>query len=155
MTAAEIKEILKDSYAFRSYSLFIPEYTWKDLRVDALIVDISRRWIRGFEIKVNRADFIKDDKWTLYSEFCSSLSVVCPEGLIHPEEIQKPFGLVWISQGRDRVKWKKKPVNFQRRNSLSWLWTYTHVLETEIIRLDREADLLRRELKSQIILDTG
>jgi hypothetical protein len=65
LTASELKAILKNAYAFRGHSLFIPEYTWKDLRIDALIVDINRRWIRGFEIKVNRGDFLKDDKWTL------------------------------------------------------------------------------------------
>jgi hypothetical protein len=146
MTAQEIKDILKNSYAFRSYSLFVPEYTWKSLRVDALIVDIGRRWIRGFEIKISRADFIKDDKWTLYSEFCSSLSVVCPEELIQPEEINKPFGLLWVVKNGHgyHLSWKRKPTNFQRRNSLSWFWTYTHVLETEIIRLDREASYLRQ-----------
>jgi len=149
MTAAEIKEILKNSYAFRSYSLFVPEFTWGDLRIDAIMLDLSRKWIRGFEIKTDRGDFLKDDKWTLYSKFCSSLSVVCPEGLIQPKEVEKPFGLLWIVAGQhgQRVSWKRKPANFQRRNSLSWLWTYTKVLETEIIRLDREAGYLRQRVK--------
>lgn len=100
MTAKEVKETLKRLYAYRTSSIFIPEYTWKDLRIDALIVDIRKRWIRGFEVKVNRGDFLRDDKWMLYSEFCSSLSVVCPENIVMPEEIKKPYGLLWIMEER-------------------------------------------------------
>jgi len=151
MTALEIKKFLKRSYAFRTQSIFIPEYTYGDLRIDAIVVDTARRWIRGFEIKTSRSDFLQDDKWVLYSEFCSSLSVVCPEGVVRPEEIKKPFGLLWILHKTDAYNprnliWKKKPLNFQKRQSLSWFWTYTNVLEKEILRLDREAGLLRERV---------
>ena len=154
MTAQEIKDYLKNAYAYRTSSIFIPEYTWKGLRIDAIILDTSKRWIRGFEIKVSRGDFLQDDKWLLYSEFCSSLSIVCPADVVKPEEIKKPFGLLWIVPtlwgekitGHHLV-WKKKPMNFQRRDSLAWFWTYTHVLETEILRLDREASHLRTEMR--------
>jgi hypothetical protein len=146
MNAQEIKKILKSSFSFNTSNIFIPEYTHGDLRADAIIVNTKKRLIRGFEIKVSRADFIQDDKWILYSQFCSSLSIVCPENLIQPSEIEKPFGLLWILENEHltndfkakKLAWKKKPQNFQKRNSLSWLWTYTHVIELEIMRLDRE-----------------
>ena len=146
MTAKEVKETLKRLYAYRTSSIFIPEYTWKDLRIDALIVDIRKRWIRGFEVKVNRGDFLRDDKWMLYSEFCSSLSVVCPENIVMPEEIKKPYGLLWIMEERygHRLVWKKKPMNFQKRDGLAWFWTYTNVLETELLRLDREVAYIKQ-----------
>jgi len=148
MNAPEIKELLKNSYAFRSSSIFIPEYTWGDLRIDALVLDTRRRWIRGFEIKISRNDFLQDDKWVLYSEFCSSLSIVCPAEVIQPSEIKKPFGLMWVEPGKweTRLLWKKKPIKFQKRNSLAWFWTYTNVLEKEIIRMDREMAIMKRHI---------
>ena len=150
MNAIEIKELLKRLYAYRTSSIFIPEYTWKDLRIDAIIVDIRKRWIRGFEVKVNRGDFLRDDKWMLYSEFCSSLSVVCPENIVKPDEIKKPYGLLWIAEEKygHRLIWKKKPMNFQRRDALAWFWVYTHVLETELLRLDREMADFKKRMKS-------
>lgn len=145
MKAQEIKDVLFNSYTYSS-SVCVPEFTWNDLRADAIILDIKKRWIRAFEIKVSRSDFLQDDKWVMYSQFCSSLSVVCPENLIQPNEIEKPFGLLWVlpednltSDYRNkRLLWKKKPQNFQKRNSLSWFWTYTKVLEREFLRLDFE-----------------
>lgn len=71
-------------------SIYIPEFTFDGLRIDAVIIDLTHRWIRGFEIKIRREDFQTDCKWQLYSEFCSSLSIVCPEGLIQPDEIIQP-----------------------------------------------------------------
>jgi hypothetical protein len=149
MNAAEIKNKLKEHYAFEWGSVFIPEYTHGDLRIDALLVNIRKKWIRGFEIKVSHSDFIQDDKWILYSQFCSSLSFVCPENIIMPEEIKKPFGLLWIVPDRYSTKmvWKRKPQNFQKRNCLSWFWTYTHILELEIMRLDRECQDLKEHMK--------
>ena len=138
MTANDIKKILSES----SYSnLFIPEFTWGDLRIDAIMIDTNHRWVRGFEIKINKNDFKKDNKWVDYSRFCSSLCIVCPEGLIQPEEIGKPFGLIWVSDTPNfsnsylKIQYKKKPLNFQKRNSLSWLYTYTRVLESEFKRI--------------------
>jgi len=133
ITAADIREVLSHT----NYdNLFVPEFTWGGLRIDAILIDTDHRWIRGYEIKVDRKDFLKDNKWVDYSTFCSSLCVVCPEGLIQPEEIQKPFGLIWINnRSYDRIQYKKKPSNFQRRNSLAWLYTYVRVLETEFRRI--------------------
>lgn len=46
-----------------------------------------------------------------------------------------------------KLLWKKKPQNFQKRNSLSWFWEYTHVLELEIMRLDRELFYSQKHMK--------
>lgn len=146
MHAKEIMEILSASYACSS-SVFVPEFTYGDLRVDAIIIDTKKRWIRAFEIKTSKADFVQDDKWTMYSQFCSSLSIICPADLIQPEEVKKPFGLLWVlpmvlqnpySAQNRRLAWKKYPQNFQKRNSLAWLWTYVRVIEMELVRLNWE-----------------
>jgi hypothetical protein len=137
MTANEIQKILSQT----SYSdIYIPEFTWGDLRIDGIRIDTKHRWIRGYEIKVNKQDFIKDKKWVEYSKFCSSLCIVCPEHLIQKEEIEKPFGLIWVCKDSSYswnpiiLKYIKKPINFEKRNSLSWLYTYTKVIELEFRR---------------------
>lgn len=145
MNANDIKTTIK-KWCLNSWNnIFIPEFTYGNKRIDAAIIDINHRWIRGFEIKISRADFLQDDKWTGYSSFCSSLSIACPEGLIKPEEIKKPFGLVWILENKDTKPkywdksciWKKRPKNFQSRNSLAWLYKYVSVIETELPRLQK------------------
>jgi len=129
-------------YFARGGNVYIPEFTFGTKRIDAVIVDTKHRWIRGFEIKISKADFDRDMKWTQYSRFCSSVSIVCPEGLIDPSEIEKPFGLLWLMK-EGFLQWKKRPKNIQKRNSLSWLWTYVEVLEFELPRLNAEAQDLK------------
>lgn len=137
-------------------NIYIPEFTYRGLRIDAVIVDIHHRWIRGFEIKTRRQDFLADYKWQLYSSFCSSLSIVCPTGLIQPEEITKPFGLLWLGKDLDSEKtiftyyhWKKRPKKFNHRNSLAWTWIYLGVLEMELPRLVGENRDLTKALKKK------
>jgi hypothetical protein len=130
------------------HGIYVPEFTFAGHRIDAAIIDLQHRWIRGFEIKVNRGDWLRDEKWVLYTRFLSSLSVVCPEGLLQPTEIEKPLGLMWIEPSKPgrfsdyesppRCHWKKRPGNFQHRNSLAWLWTYVRVLEAEFPRMHLE-----------------
>lgn len=143
MKISDIHKVLKNMCQYGN--IYVPEFTYKNLRIDASIIDTRHRWIRGFEIKTNRGDFLKDRKWTQYSKFCSSLSIVCPEGLIEPHEIGDPFGLLWIYNSLS-VVWKKKPKNFQKRNSLSWLWTYVEVLELEMSRISLQAVALSHEI---------
>lgn len=129
-------------------AIYIPEFTWHDLRIDAAIVDLKTRWVRGFEVKVNRADFKSDDKFIFYTNFCSSLSIVCPHGLIEKEEVGKPFGLLWIGGSKKfpEFHWQKKPQRFQSRTGLAWFWTYLKVIERELPRLEFENQKLRAEL---------
>jgi hypothetical protein len=145
-------DIIKELPRLGSYrSILIPEFTWGDLRIDALLINFDKRLIRGFEIKVNRGDFIKDEKWALYSQFCSSLIIACPAELIKPEEVEKPFGLLWVYEniGPRGVEfdWIKRPKNFQKRNSLAWLWTYLKVMEEEFPRMSEELERVKRDNK--------
>ena len=139
MTSVDIKKILSQ-HAYND--IFIPEFTYGDLRIDAILLDTRHRWIRGYEIKVDRSDFLKDGKWTQYTQFCSSICIVCPEGLIQPEEIEKPFGLIWVFEkpGINRWSYKKKPINFQQRRSMAWLYVYLKVIELEFRRLNYRMD---------------
>lgn len=129
-------------------SIYVPEFTYGAHRIDAAVIDLQSRWIRGFEIKTSFSDFKRDDKYLLYSQFLSSLSIVCPIGLIPAVEVQKPVGLLWIggSATFPEFHWVKKPKRFQCRESLAWFWTYTHVIEKELPRLEFENQTLRAEI---------
>ena len=150
MTASEIHAYLRRLGGF--YGVYVPEFTYNGRRIDAAIIDVSKRWIRGFEIKVSRADYLGDQKWHEYSEFCSSLSIVCPEGLIKKQEVPGPFGLLYITTDklltRDLrtvgMKWEKKPKRFQRRDGLAWLYQYVRVIEKELPRMNLEIERLQR-----------
>lgn len=146
-------DVLKKLYRLGGYhSVLIPEFTWGNLRIDAIFIDFVDRWVRGFEIKVSRGNFKNDTKYALYSQFCSSLTIACPEGLIQPGEIEKPFGLLWaydkpLNNSNREVEWKKRPGNFQKRNSLSWMWTYLKVMEKEFPRMFEELERVKRDKK--------
>lgn len=130
MTAKDIEIALRRHIG----DLYIPEFTFEDQRIDALVISCHERTARGFEIKVDRADFLRDKKWQTYSRFCSSLAVACPEGLIQKGEIPDPFGLLWVTP-LGYVHWEKRAKNIQSRDSLAWTWRYLEILEKEIPRL--------------------
>lgn len=126
----------------------VPEFTFGSRRIDLAIIDTKKRWIRGFEIKCSRSDFARDDKWMFYSQFCSALSIACPQDLVRPEELgEGPFGLVYIVAPRFGpdwdLKWIKKPKRFQRRDALAWAWRYMEVLEAELPRIHHENVILK------------
>lgn len=82
------------------------------LRMDA--VAIKKSWanpcITAYEVKVNRQDFLRDDKWPGYMSYCNRLAFACPEGLIQKEELPPEVGLVWyIGEGKP-LKFKRHPV---------------------------------------------
>jgi len=132
-----------------SNAVYVKEFTYGSYRIDSIIIDLRKRWIRGFEIKMTRADFLKDEKWQSYTEFTSSLSIVCPDGLITPEEINKPFGLLYVKNGADHgrtLRWVKKPTRFQRRDGMAWLYLYLRVLEKEFPRMSWELEQTERKL---------
>ncbi len=146
VTEKEIRATLKRLGGWSG--VYVPEFTFQGVRIDALVVDTRTRWIRGFEIKTNRADFLQDDKWIFYSEFCSSLSFACPADLIKKEKVKSPFGLLYLHSS-NKLEWVRKPKRFQRRDSLAWQWQYTRVIEAELRRLQGEIDAVSRELDWQ------
>lgn len=62
----------------------------------------------GYEIKVSRADFLRDEKWQDYLPLCNQLFFVTPWKLVYPSEIPGDVGLIWCSKNLSRCQVKKK-----------------------------------------------
>lgn len=77
-------------------------------------VAIKKSWtkpcITGYEIKVDRGDFLRDEKWIYYREYCHRMYLVCPTGLIQPEELPADTGLKWYNPEKETFYTKKKAI---------------------------------------------
>jgi len=83
-------------------------------RFDLIRVNTRDQKIKGYEFKISRADFKRDDKWKYYLSFCHSLTFVCPYKLIDKSELPAGVGLLYI------VKWRyKNPV--WKRDDNRWI----------------------------------
>lgn len=115
MTSDKILSLIK---ARHTNDVFVPECkggpTWSSAhhRLDAWAM--RRSWSRpltwGYEIKVSRADFLGDNKWQAYLDYCNDFYFVCPAGVIRPEELPAEAGLLYVaSTGRSLFTKKKAP----------------------------------------------
>jgi len=64
--------------------------------------------VTGYEIKVSRSDFLRDDKWQQYLDVCDELFFVCPYGLIRKEEVPGNAGLMWVYKNGGGLRTVKK-----------------------------------------------
>ena len=62
----------------------------------------------GYEIKVSRSDFVKDDKWPQYLPYCNEFYFVSPREVIADDEVPEGAGLIIVSKGGRRLYTKKK-----------------------------------------------
>jgi hypothetical protein len=80
------------------------------LRLDAWV--LKKTWSPvttiGYEIKVNRQDFLKDEKWVNALLYCHQFYFVCPPKLISEKEMPKEVGLMWASANGSQLFIKRK-----------------------------------------------
>lgn len=105
--------------ARHSEDIFVPEckngasYVAKGQMVKMDAWAMKRSWSNphtyGYEIKVSRADFLKDDKWHRYLELCDHFAFVCPPGVIEKEEVPAEAGLIVSTVNGTKLLTKKKP----------------------------------------------
>ena len=65
-------------------------------RIDLFYFSRWNRETRGYEIKISRADFLKDKKWEDYLKYCTCFYFVVPRGIIKSEELPSGIGLIEI-----------------------------------------------------------
>lgn len=103
VTAKEVIEALRKKHA---EDVFVDECNagsaWfgAGLRLDAWAM--KKSWKNpltiGYEIKVARADFMQDQKYPCYKAFCNRLYLVCPWGLVEPDEVAEGVGLMYLTK---------------------------------------------------------
>lgn len=109
--AHEIKKGLADKHADEFFMTEVKNGpTWSARKGELLQLDglaIKKSWtkpcITGYEVKVSRNDFLNDEKWPAYMEYCHRFYFACPKGLIQPEELPDDVGLIWYSPDYDKV----------------------------------------------------
>lgn len=113
MTATEVLALLKQRH---SRDIFIPEpgtgSSWSQSygRVDAWACrrSYSRPMSFGYEIKVARHDFLRDNKWVKYLPICSQFYFVAPHGIIARDEIPEAAGFLEVSKNGTKLFTRKK-----------------------------------------------
>jgi hypothetical protein len=112
ITARDVLEALRVKHAD---DVFVDECKdgpsqGEHFRLDAWVM--NRSWANavttGYEIKVSRSDFLKDEKWRAYLSLCNQFYFVCPRGLITPSELPPEAGLYYISNTGGRLLVQKK-----------------------------------------------
>jgi len=95
--ATDIKKALSQyhSDSYKSTIFFEVKTGPTYFNSDLLIMDglaIKKSWknpkLTGYEIKVSRSDFLRDEKWRGYLDYCHKFYFVCPKGLISRDEIE-------------------------------------------------------------------
>ena len=96
-------------------------------RIDGIA--IKRSWtapcITGYEVKISRQDWVRDEKWHAALPDCHAFYCACPPDLIQPEELPAEVGLIWVLAG-GRVSVRRKAV--RRDVDLSPLLLYHIVI---------------------------
>lgn len=113
MNSRDIIQLLKNRHR---EDVFVPEckngstHFGHHIRLDAWAM--RKSWANaatfGYEIKVSRKDFLSDDKWTGYLDYCDMFYFVCPHGMIQPEELSESAGLLWVFKQGSGLRLKKK-----------------------------------------------
>jgi hypothetical protein len=85
----------------------------------------------GYEIKVDRQDFLNDNKWPGYLPFCNQFYFVTPSKLVIPEEIPEDVGLMWLSTTGNRFYTKKK-AKHRKTEKIESLYKYILMSRTKI-----------------------
>lgn len=106
VTSTDIKLALKEfhngkpSYFItecKTCSTYFPDLQGL-LKFDGLAITKSytKPNIIGYEIKVSRNDFLQDNKWHLYLQYCNEFYFVVPKGLVKKEELPDHVGLIYL-----------------------------------------------------------
>ena len=80
-------------------------------KIDALSMKISwtKFTITGYEVKVSRSDFLRDEKWHAYLPMCNQLYFAVAPGVCDTSEVPEVCGLVTVTQNGGLRTVRKAP----------------------------------------------
>lgn len=85
----------------------------KRQRLDAIAMKPSwtdKGAVIGYEVKVDRGDFLNDGKWRDYLDSCEQFYFVAPKGLIQSNELPPEAGLMEVSTNVKRITCRKRAI---------------------------------------------
>lgn len=102
-------------FPFQAPNIFI--YKWE---CDYWAMD-ANGITREFEIKVSRADYLKDAEKEKHNKDAGAnfFYYVCPRWLIDPSEVDKRYGLLFVYEG-GFIEFVKKPIRLHDRKFEDW-----------------------------------
>lgn len=117
ITSTEIKKALAESHSkdfflteVKNGSTYFPPAQGL-LMFDgfAMTRSYTKPCIKIYEIKVSRSDFLRDNKWELYKQYCNELYFAVPKGLIDKTELPDDVGLIYYNRdGTRKLTTKRK-----------------------------------------------
>lgn len=129
VTIADIKRYFRYVNSGECFSMF--ETGLDGNRFDMIRIHPRKQYIRIFEFKSCRQDFISDKKWQNYLKYCHTFTFVSPREVIKKEDVPKSIGLLWV------YKWKhKKQVRIDNEWMVGGQWIKRprkRDVETEIL----------------------
>lgn len=106
------------------------------LKFDGLAITKSytKPNIIGYEIKVSRNDFLQDNKWHLYLQYCNEFYFVVPKGLVKKEELPDHVGLIYFNPDTKGLRTVKKALYRQIEEPVG---VYKYIIFTVMSDLGR------------------
>lgn len=150
MSAGEIGEALRNRYARPEFQIEF-EVTLSGRRLDAVALGLwpsSKYMLVGFEIKVNRADFIREitnhRKAENWFATVDSFYFVTTPGVIEPSEL--PAGCGWFEYKNNKLRLKAHP----RRDQTKRAEMPREVAARLIARVSERDDAERRQIRLKL-----
>jgi predicted nucleic acid-binding protein len=88
-------------------------------------VALKKSWahprITGYEIKVSRSDFLRDEKYVSYLPLVHELYIATPAKLITKEEVPPEVGLIWYDHEKNKLSVVRRPPLRQIQMSADFL----------------------------------
>jgi len=60
--------------------------------------------VTGYEVKCSRSDWLRDDKWTDYLQYCHQFYLAAPKGVVEPGEVPAGVGLIHYLPDSQRIR---------------------------------------------------
>lgn len=98
----------------------------------AITRSYTKPCITGYEIKVSRSDYFRDNKYHLYLQYCNEFYFVVPTGLLKKEEIPDDMGLIYYYPDTGKLLKKKRALHRQIEEPVG---LYKYIIYS---RLDQE-----------------
>lgn len=120
MSEGEIVKILSHWIDERKFPWQLSNSFVYDWECDYWVMDAGGT-TREFEIKISRADFLIDAKKEKHSciKGANYFYYVCPETLFTAHEVDKRYGLIWVTK-EGRLKIKRKPTRLHDNKFDNW-----------------------------------